>query len=80
MQLRVIMFCVFIYNEKAVSMAFGGRRTHEMATVVRMRWRPSYALFDGCGTRVLRPSYTHLYGINRLSFQHNDIVVTVQSS
>jgi len=36
MRLRVIMFCVFIYNEKAVRMAFGGRGTHEMPTIVRV--------------------------------------------
>ena len=40
MRLRVIMFCVFVYNEKAVRMAFDGRRTHEMPTVVRVVWRP----------------------------------------
>ena len=40
MRLRVIMFCVFVYNEKAVRMVFDGRRTHETATVVRVVWRP----------------------------------------
>ena len=36
MRLRVIMFCVFVYNEKAVSIAFGGRGTHEMPAVERV--------------------------------------------